>query len=498
MTLLASTRFLEPPMDRYLRRVTAHVSRRQAIRRKTRHCHSHFYAYREHWSFHAEVPASAFRWMRERWVLAGGAFLLALLTLLGIPVWASVMQHETTVRPVTRETLALQLPPAPPESPSPIVATWKTVEVQPGQTLSDIFQSEGLSAADLASVMASGKDTGALKTLHPGDELGFRLGAHGKLEGFRYSPDSATRVTLTPGADGAMQVQVTTLPVERRLHFAHGTVNGSLFAAGEKAGLSETMVLKLADVFKYDIDFVKDLRAGDHFTVVYDDIYRNGQYAHAGDIVAAEFFARGQRYTAYRFKEPDGSIAYYSEDGRPLRKALLRTPVAFTRISSRFGMRKDPVLGFTRLHKGVDYAAPIGTPIHAAGDGVITIRGWVHGFGNFIAIRNTPKYTTEYGHMSRFASGLHVGSHVTQGEVIGYVGETGFATGPHLHYQVMVDGKAENPLTVTMPKPQPLSGKQMAAFKAQTAPMVARIQMIDDSTRLVRADNGSNAAGTDD
>ncbi|MGH8191337.1 MAG: M23 family metallopeptidase, partial [Rhodanobacteraceae bacterium] len=154
-------------------------------------------------------------------------------------------------------------------------------------------------------------------------------------------------------------------------------------------------------------------------------------------------------------------------------------------------------LGFTRLHKGIDYAAPIGTPIHAAGNGVITVRGWVHGFGNFIAIKNTPQYTTEYGHMSRFAKGLHVGSHVTQGEVIGYVGETGFATGPHLHYQVMVDGKPENPLTVTMPKPQPLSGKLMAEFKQQTAPMVARIQMIDNATqRLARVAGNRDADAT--
>jgi murein DD-endopeptidase MepM/ murein hydrolase activator NlpD len=283
------------------------------------------------------------------------------------------------------------------------------------------------------------------------------------------------------------------------MHFAHGVVDGSLFAAGEKAGLSEVMVLKLADVFKYDIDFIKDLKAGDHFTVVYDDIYRNGKYANAGDIIAAEFVNDGHRYTAYRFKQPDGAIAYYTQDGRPLRKALLRTPVAFTRISSSFGVRKDPVLGYTRLHKGVDYAAPTGTPIHAAGNGVITTRGWVRGYGNLIAIKNTPEYSTAYGHMSRFAKGLHVGSHVTQGEVIGYVGQTGYATGPHLHYEVRVDGRPENPLTVTMPKPQPLSGRLMADFRTQTAPMVARIELIDTTTRRqARADSRNDDASTTD
>ncbi len=474
-------------MDRHLRRVTPHV-RRQAIRRKTRQCHSRFYARCAHWSFHADAPASKFRWAREGWVLGGGGLLLLLLTLLGIPAWANIIHHDT-VQPVSRETLALQLPPAPKEAPPSAVATWKTVEVQPGETLSEIFQSQGLGATDLASVMASGKDTGALKTLHPGDQVAFLSDSLGHFKGFRYSPDSATQITLTSKADGSMVASVSTLPVERRVHFAHGQVEGSLFAAGEKAGLSETMVLKLADVFKYDIDFIKDLKKGDRFTVVYDDIYRDGKYSGAGNILAAEFVNNGHRYTAYRFKQSDGSVAYFSQDGRPLRKGLLRTPVSFTRLSSTFGMRKDPVLGYTRLHKGVDYAAPTGTPIHAAGDGIIVFRGTKHGYGNFIAIKNTPTYTTAYGHMSRFAPGLHVGSHVTQGEVIGYVGQTGFATGPHLHYEVRVDGRPENPLTVTMPQPQPLSGKLMVAFKAQTAPMVARIQMIDNATqRLARVD----------
>ena len=473
-------------MERLLRRATPHVVRRQAIRRKTRQCHSHFYSRCTHWSFHADAPSSRFRWAREGWILGGGACLLLLLTLLGIPVWASYIHHDA-VHPVARETLALPLPPAPKESARPAVASWKSVEVQPGETLSEIFQAQGLNGNALASVLASGKDTGALKTLYPGDQLAFEIDPAGHLQGFRYEPDSATQVTLTAQPDGSLKAHVTTLPIERRVHFAHGEIQGSLFAAGEKAGLSETMVLKLADVFKYDIDFIKDLKKGDRFTVVYDDVYRNGKYSGAGNILAAEFVNHGQRYTAYRFKQGDGDVAYYSEDGRPLRKALLRTPVSFTRISSRFGMRVDPILDKRRLHAGIDYAAPTGTPIHAAGDGVIVFRGQARGFGNLIKIRNTPMYTTGYGHMSRFAKGLHVGSHVTQGEVIGYVGQTGWATGPHLHYEVWVDGVPKNPLTVTMPKPQPLSGRQMAEFRAQSAPMVARIQMIDNATqRLAR------------
>lgn len=485
-------------MDRPLRRVTPHVLHRQAIRRKTRQCHSRFYARCEHWSFHAEDSVGLFRWARESWVLGGGACLLALLTLIGIPTWAHMIQRDAAHK-VSRETVALALPPAPKEAAQAATAMWQTVEVQPGQTLSEIFQAQGYSGTELASVMASGTEAGALKTLHPGDQVAFLAGAKGRLQGFRYDPDSNLEVTLTADADGNFTAHRTTLPTERRIHFAHGVVDGSLFAAGAKAGLSDTMVLRLADVFKYDIDFFKSLKRGAQFTVVYDDIYRNGKYAGAGDVLAAEFVNGGERYTAYRFKQHDGSVAYYSQDGRPLRKSLLRVPVSFMRVSSTFGMRRDPVLGFTRLHAGIDYAAPVGTPIHAAGDGVIKFHGWQRGFGNFIAIQNSPSITTEYGHMSRFAPGLRVGSRVTQGEVIGYVGQTGWTTGPHLHYEVLVHGKPQNPLTVTMPPPQPLSGTLMAAFRAQTAPLVARIQMIDNATqRIARVDARNATLATTD
>ncbi|MGH8154695.1 MAG: OapA family protein, partial [Rhodanobacteraceae bacterium] len=442
-----------------------------------------------HWSFHADAPATGFRWTREAWVLGGGALLLALLTLLGIPAWARVIRHAS-VKPATHETVALKLPTPPRDDSQPIAPMWNTVEVQPGDTLSGIFQARGFDPTALATVMADGKDTGALKTLHPGDEVAFQTNAKGRLVGFRYDPDAGTQVTLTLQPDGSMRSQMTTFPIERQIRFAHGVVHSSLLAAGTKAGLSRTMVLKLADVFKHDSSFPKNLKPGAHFTVIYDKIYRDGKSVGDGNVLAVQFVNAGHRYTAYRFMRSDDSVAYYSQNGRPLGHSLLRTPLRYTYISSVFGMRKDPITHRWQLHAGVDYAAPVGTPIHAAGSGVITTRGWVHGFGNFIAIRNTPKYTTEYGHMSRFANGLHVGSHVTQGEVIGYVGDTGFATGPHLHYEVVVNGRPENPLTVTMPKPQPLSGKLMAEFKAQTAPLVAHVQMIDNATqRLARVDH---------
>jgi murein DD-endopeptidase MepM/ murein hydrolase activator NlpD len=257
--------------------------------------------------------------------------------------------------------------------------------------------------------------------------------------------------------------------------------------------MDAAMVGKLADLFKYDIDFVQDLRIGDSFTVIYDDVYRDGTRYGEGNIVAAEFVNQGKRYTAYRFKKADGDYGWFSEDGRPIQKSFLRIPVDFTRISSTFSAaRLHPILGLMRAHKGVDYAAPTGTPIHAAGDGVIKFRGWMNGYGNFVIIQHNSTISTAYGHMSRFAT-EKVGQHVQQGQVIGFVGMTGLATGPHLHYEFRVDGVQRNPQTVTLPPPEPLPGVQLARFKATVVqPQLARLTELDSQIRLARANAPSN------
>jgi murein DD-endopeptidase MepM/ murein hydrolase activator NlpD len=266
---------------------------------------------------------------------------------------------------------------------------------------------------------------------------------------------------------------------------AHGVVSSSLFQAGDRAGLSDTMVLKLATAFGYDIDFAQDLREGDSFSVVYDDLYREGERLRDGDIIAATFINQGKRYTAIRYTNADGETMYYDENGRALRKSFLRTPVEFTRISSTFSTgRMHPILGRMRAHKGVDYAAPSGTPIRAAGDGRITFRGWKSGYGNFVIVQHNKDISTAYGHMSRFAR-EKVGDRVRQGQVIGYVGMTGLATGPHLHYEFRVDGQHRNPLTVTLPPAQPLPASQLAQFRRQSAPMLARLTALD-SIQLAR------------
>ncbi|MGH8159690.1 MAG: OapA family protein [Rhodanobacter sp.] len=470
----------------------ARHARKQAISRKAQRRHSHFYERCAHWSFNRSAEVEPIHWHRERLVLAGTALLITLLSGFIMPAWASAMRPAPV--PETHALLPLALPQiAPASAAAPTVDDWQVVRVQPGQTLSDIFTGRGLGMTDLQKVVdAAGTAKSALHNIRPGEEFDFLLGSDGSLKGLRFDQDQASRATVR--LDGAQPtVAIQQRDMDLREQVAHGVIRSSLYAAGDQAGMNAAMVGKLADLFKYDIDFVQDLRVGDSFTVIYDDVYRDGVRYGEGNIVAAEFINQGQRYTAYRFKKADGDYGWFSEDGRPIQKSFLRIPVDFTRISSTFSAaRMHPILGRMRAHKGVDYAAPSGTPIHAAGDGVIKYRGWENGYGNFVIIQHSSTISTAYGHMSRFAT-EKVGQRVTQGQVIGYVGMTGLATGPHLHYEFRVNGVQRNPQTVTLPKPELLPATQLARFKAQVVqPQLARLTELDAQIKLARANAPTN------
>jgi len=490
----------------------AHSARKQAIRRKAQRRHSHFYDSRAHWSFSRNASSEPLSWSRERWILAGTAFLLVILSALVIPAWAGAMKSSsvaptpgiaakttvaaavvTSIDPSDHAIVPLALPKMDPATIKPIVPVdeWQTVQVHPGETLADIFLAQGLSMTDLQHVIDGSGGTKVFHQIKPGQEFQFLVGGDHTLKGVRFDQDEATIATLR--LDGAApQLTTKTRDVQRREHISHGVIDSSLFGAASKAGMSNAMVLKLAEVFKFDIDFVQDLRVGDNFTVIYDDVYSDGSYLREGDIVAAEFVNQGKRYTAYRFKNADGKWSYFSEEGRPLTGSFLRIPVDFTRISSQFSAgRMHPILGTMRAHKGVDYAAPTGTPIHAAGDGVVKFRGWMNGYGNFVVIQHNATISTAYGHMSRFAN-LRVGQRVSQGNTIGFVGMTGLATGPHLHYEFRVNNVQRDPQTVTLPKPEPLPAAQLAKFKKEVvAPQLARLNQVDNNTKLARADTAS-------
>ncbi len=470
-----------------------HQARRLILRRQAQRRHFHFYSRVSNWTFLQNVSASPISWRAEHWILGGVCVLLTALVGIVLPTFANATRHEPA--PVPTTTLALELPPlAGGEADAAIGAyaadaepDWHIVAVRAGQSLSDIFREQGFDPSDLQRVLDSQTDDDALRRIRPGQEFAFARDAAGRLAAMRFERGDATRVVLHFGANGVSEAALER-SVERRTHVAHGVVTRSLFYAGNRAGLSDGMVLKLANAFGYDIDFAQDLREGDSFSVIYDDVYRDGERLRDGDIIAATFVNGGKRYTAIRYTSASGETTFYTEDGRPLRKSFLRTPVEFTRISSTFSTgRMHPVLGYMRAHKGVDYAAPSGTPIRAAGDGKIVFRGWKSGYGNFVMIQHNSSISTAYGHMSRFAS-LRVGDRVKQGQTIGYVGMTGLATGPHLHYEFRVDGGHRNPLTVTLPPPEPLPASELAQFRRSAAPQLARLKMVDGMQLARNAD----------
>ena len=276
---------------------------------------------------------------------------------------------------------------------------------------------------------------------------------------------------------------------------AVGEIRSSLFGAADAAGLPDAVTLQMADVFAGDIDFYHDLRRGDRFTVVYEMRYVDGEPVGAGRIVAAEFENRGRAIRAFLWRGDDGNEDYYADDGAPLRKAFLRSPMEFSRVTSGFSnARFHPILQDWRAHKGVDYAAPIGTPVRATGNAKVTFAGRQNGYGNVIQLQHQGAFSTLYAHLSRFAPQVRAGARVAQGEVIGYVGQTGWATGPHLHYEFRVGGEQRNPLTVALPTGEPLAPAHRLAFAERIAPAAA--QLVLARTAVERAARLERVAGT--
>jgi murein DD-endopeptidase MepM/ murein hydrolase activator NlpD len=357
----------------------------------------------------------------------------------------------------------------------PAASEWTLVTIKPGTTLSDVFDQYDLPAEDWLAITRLGGDAARLKHIKVGEHLRMRI-ASGTLEELVYPLDE-TRTLSVRREDDGFEATTLTAAIERRSTEAAGTINNSLFADGRKAGLDSRMVAELADIFASEIDFGQDLQEGDRFSVVYEQLYKDGKKLRNGDILAAEFINQGRHYRAVRYVASDGTHAYYTPEGQSLRKAFIRTPVDFTRISSGFTMHRwHPILNRMRAHMGTDYAAPIGTPVHASGNGRIEFMGRKGGYGNVVVIRHDATYETVYGHLSRFQRGLHAGSKVQQGQVIAFVGMTGLATGPHLHYEFRVNGLPVNPVTVTLPRANPITPQMLAEFRTQSASMVAELE----------------------
>lgn len=364
---------------------------------------------------------------------------------------------------------------------------WIEHEVKPGDSLAKIFQDNDLSPQLLQNILRSGKETRHLKSIRPKDKLRIRLDGDRKFSELQIQLDALQSVKFTATESGIRSTKLQK-ETESMATAASGVVDRNLFSSASKVGLPDAITMQMAKIFGWDIDFALAIRRGDRFTVIYEELWADGKQVGSGNVIAAEFVNKGQVHRAIRYTDGKGNTDYYSPDGMPLKKSFFRTPVKFTRISSRFSKRRwHPVLKRARAHKGVDYAAPSGTPIIATSDGTVEFRGWKGGYGRVVYLKHGRKHRTVYGHMAKFAKGLGVGDRVKQGEVIGYVGQSGLATGPHLHYEFHVNGVHRNPLAVMAQIAEPLPLKEMAKFQSFAKPVLASLEQTASDVMLADA-----------
>lgn len=368
--------------------------------------------------------------------------------------------------------------------PAPPPRDWTTVAVRPGDTLAALFGRHGLGPSTVHHVVYLNDATARLRDLKPGEELLLDLDESGDLAALRFELNEAELMELVAAQEG-FESRVIQRPIETRVVRVTGTIRDSLYLAAQQAGLSDPLIMNLAHIFAWDIDFVYDIRAGDRFYLIYEEIYRDGEKLRDGNILAATFVNRGEPLTAVRYDTGEGIAEYYTPEGRNMRKEFLRTPVDFRRISSRFNPnRLHPSLGYRRPHRGVDYAADTGTPIIATGNGRVERANWYGGYGNCIIIEHAGRYSTLYAHLSKYARGVRSGARVKQGQIIGYVGMTGTATGPHLHYEFRVDGTHRDPLKVDFPAAEPLPESERGPFRQVARPLMAQLEAMRGDSML--------------
>ncbi|NGZ06350.1 MAG: peptidoglycan DD-metalloendopeptidase family protein [Magnetococcales bacterium] len=361
-----------------------------------------------------------------------------------------------------------------------LAVTTREVTIRPGDSLGELLSRRripNLTALQLSKAARPVYDLA--RQLTPGKTVTLSFAPNGNLVGMMYPVDRERTFWITSRDGKNFTAKFEKKMLDVRLESIDGTVRNerSLFVAANRAGLSRNLAIKLAGLFEWDIDFARDLQPGDHFTIVQEGLFYKGKRVRDGDIVAAEFTNRGNLFRAVRYIDPSGRVGYFDKDGNNVRKMFIRAPMDYTQVSSHFSSnRRHPVFGFDRAHKGVDYAAPQGTPVRVAGDGVVDSIGNQGGYGNMIVVRHSPKFSTAYAHLSSFASGLRQGERVRQGEVIGRVGSTGISTGPHLHYEVRINGEQVNPFTVQLPSSGPVEKRFLTDFRNQSNQLLALLK----------------------
>jgi len=392
------------------------------------------------------------------------------------PVTTGIAQQQTTSVPDAPETAKREVVSntnhSSPEQ-SNQQRPWQFVEVRPGQTLERIFRDLGLSARQLHEVVHVDDDTRRLADIRPGDQFGFEFDEDGQFMALRADFDEE-RWLIVEQTENGMATRFVERAMDSRVVEASGIISSSLFNAAKDANLSDGMTMRLANIFGWDIDFALDIRSGDRFALIYEEIWRDGEYLRDGPILAARFVNQGDAFEAVRFDAGNGPD-YFAPDGRPMRKAFLRAPLNFTRVTSNFNPRRfHPITRRIRPHNGTDYGAATGTPVWAAGDGRVIRSAYNNVNGNYVFIQHGNHMVTRYLHLHRRS--VNVGDRVRQGQTIGSVGMTGMATGPHLHYEFLVNGAHRNPRTVDLPPAEPLPPDLMDAFRSAGEPLLAQLQ----------------------
>lgn len=387
-------------------------------------------------------------------------------------VHASFSSQKTKNKPFIQSLASPEMAVQEPEPVNPLKQT--IIKVRTGHSLSAIFKKHKLSHQDLYRIMQKGKMAKALRNLQPGRVIEIESNDQGQLYSLSYQVNRLQSINVLR-AENDFDIQTVNKPVEKRVNFSEGLIQSSLFEAGKQSGLSDALVMEMAGIFGWDIDFALDIRQGDKFSILYEEQFIEGKKYQTGTILAAEFTNQGKTFKAIRFTDKSGRTSYYTPEGLSMRKTFLRSPVDFRRISSRFGKRKHPVLNRMRLHKGVDYAARRGTPIQSSGDGKVIFKGRKGGYGRVVIVQHGSRYKTLYAHMNGFKRGIRVGKYVKQGQTIGFVGSSGRATGPHLHYEFRVNGSHRNPLTVKLPNAAPIKSAFKNDFMAHAQRLLSQL-----------------------
>ena len=412
------------------------------------------------------------------------AFLI--LPFLGV-VAAFGIAPDTATDTVTRKQVIEQLA-LPPASivVSPDAGFWREERARRDDTLGTLLARLGVDDPEAVKYLRGERAAKGLYRLVPGRTMRAQTTAEGRLIALRYTNGST--LTSVDRSRETFTVIETPVELERRIQMGSGHIRSSLFAATDAANLPDAIAIQIADIFSTDIDFHRDLRRGDRFTVVYETFHDQGEWLRTGRVLAAEFVNNYKVYQTVWFQYGENEGGYYTLEGKNIRKAFLRSPLEFSRITSGFTTaRFHPVLQEWRAHRGIDYGAPTGARVKATGDGVVEFAGRQGGYGNLVVLRHQSQYTTWYGHLSGMAKGLRKGARVAQGEVIGYVGSTGLATGPHLHYEFRISNVHQNPLRVVLPSAPPITDEQRPRFAAAAAPFSQQLKLLRD-TNFARLD----------